>query len=130
MELRALELPVRRGGHYFYLHNDGSQNLNALMVTERVDVPGRVLFDPNTASADATVALNEFTPPSRVSWLPTRCPTAAPTGGSGHFRRVRDGVDLDDTLRFTKYWGVAWAHDASGVLLQPLPGAALGPRGG
>src|SRR5277367_4458566 len=56
------DLPVHRGAHYFYLHNDGAQNQSVLYVTERLDGPGRVLFDPNAARADATVSLSEFHP--------------------------------------------------------------------
>ena len=51
------DIPVKEGGRYFYLHNDGKQNQRVLFVADRLDSPGRVLFDPNGESADATVAL-------------------------------------------------------------------------
>jgi prolyl oligopeptidase len=51
------DLPVARGGRYFYLHNDGEQNQGVLQVSERLDGPGRVLFDPNAVREDATVSL-------------------------------------------------------------------------
>ncbi len=54
--------PVKEGGRYFYLHNDGRQNQSALFVADSLDAPGRMLFDPNKVSADATVALSDFTP--------------------------------------------------------------------
>src|SRR5215472_5295992 len=60
-------LPVRRGAHYFFLHNDGKQNQSVLYVAERLDSQGSVLFDPNTVRADATVALAEFTPDEQGS---------------------------------------------------------------
>ena len=56
------ELPEKRGAHYFFLHNDGKQNQSVLLVAEQLDSPGRVLFDPNTVRADATVAIADFTP--------------------------------------------------------------------
>jgi prolyl oligopeptidase len=37
------------------------------------------------------------------------------------FRRVADGADLPDTLRFTKFWGVSWARDGSGVYYSRYP---------
>ncbi|MFI4878234.1 MAG: hypothetical protein ACHP9U_05190, partial [Steroidobacterales bacterium] len=61
------DVPVKRGGHYFFLHNDGQQNQSVLFVSERLDAPGRVLFDPNTVRSDATVALADFTPDARGS---------------------------------------------------------------
>jgi len=56
------EIPVKRGSRYFYLHNDGKQNQSVLYVSERLDSAGRVLFDPNSARSDATVAIAAFTP--------------------------------------------------------------------
>ncbi len=120
------EVPVRRGGRYFYLHNDGTQNLNALWVTERLDAPGRVLFDPNGASADATVALGEFAPSEQGELLAYSLTDGGTDWRTWHFRRVRDAVDLTDTLRFTKYWGVAWAHDGSGVYYSRYPALPSG----
>ena len=33
---------------------------------------------------------------------------------------------LPDTLRYTKFWGVSWAHDGSGVYYSRYPAAAPG----
>ena len=49
------DVPVQHGGHYFFLRNDGKQNQNVLYVSDSVDSPGRVLFDPNSVREDATV---------------------------------------------------------------------------
>src|SRR5579871_2019306 len=46
------DIPAKEGGHYFYLHNDGRQNQSVLLVADRADSPGRVLFDPNAVSTD------------------------------------------------------------------------------
>jgi prolyl oligopeptidase len=120
------ELPVRRGAHYFYLHNDGTQNQSVLYVTEQLDGQGRVLFDPNTVSADATVALSQFTPDEQGNVV--ACATS--DGGTDwqiwRFRRVSDGADLPDVVRFTKFWGVSWAHDGSGVYYSRYPALADG----
>ncbi len=113
--------PVQEGGRYFFLHNDGTQNQSVLFVSDRLDSPGRVLFDPNTVRSDATVALSDFTPSpdgNRVAY-------ALSDGGTDwqiwKFRRVSDGLDLPDTLSFTKFWGVSWARDGSGVYYSRYP---------
>jgi prolyl oligopeptidase len=120
------EAPVSRGGHYFYLHNDGQQNQSVLYVSEDLNSPGRVLFDPNGAREDATVSLSQF----RASEQGTIMAYAVSDGGTDweiwRFRRVKDGVDLPDTLRYTKFWGVSWAHDGSGVYYSRYPAAAPG----
>jgi prolyl oligopeptidase len=115
------ELPVSRGGHYFYLYNDGHQNQSLLYVSDSLAAQGRVLFDPNTAREDATIALSDFTP----AWRGETVAYAVSDGGTDwqiwRFRRTRDAAELPDTLRFTKFWGVSWAHDDSGVYYSRYP---------
>ena len=39
---------------------------------------------------------------------------------------MADGADLSDELRYTKFWGVSWAHDGSGVYYSRYPAVAVG----
>ena len=50
-------LPSKTAGRYFYTKNDGLQNQWVLYWAESLDQEARVLLDPNTWSADATVSL-------------------------------------------------------------------------
>ncbi|MGH8208159.1 MAG: prolyl oligopeptidase family serine peptidase, partial [Steroidobacteraceae bacterium] len=113
--------PVKEGGRYFFLHNDGKQNQSVLFVADSLEAPGRVLFDPNAMRADATVAVADFTPSPQGD----RVAYALSDGGTDwqiwRFRRVADGTDSADTLRFTKFWGVSWARDGSGVYYSRYP---------
>ncbi len=120
------DVPVKRGGHYFYLHNDGTQNQSALLVSDSIDSPGRMLYDPNTERADATVALSEFTPSEQGDMVAYALSDGGTDWQVWHFRGVRDGVDLPDTLRFTKFWGVSWARDGSGVYYSRYPSLPAG----
>jgi prolyl oligopeptidase len=118
-------VPIKRsdGGRarYFYLHNDGKQNQSVLYVSDSVDSPGRVLFDPNTIREDATVSLSEFTPNHQGTVLAYALSDGGTDWQTWMFRRVSDGQELPDTLRFTKFWGVSWAHDGSGVYYDRYP---------
>ena len=113
--------PVKEGGHYFFLHNDGNQNQSVLFVTDRSGDPGRVLFDPNTVRADATVALSDFTPSPKGDLVAYAVSDGGTDWQIWKFRHVADGTDTTDELRFTKFWGVSWARDGSGVYYSRYP---------
>ncbi len=115
------DVPVKEGGRYFFLHNDGKQNQSALLVADKLDSPGRVLFDPNTVREDATVALSDFTPSPKGDVVAYALSDGGTDWQIWRFRQVRDGVDVPDTLRFTKFWGVSWARDGSGVYYSRYP---------
>ena len=115
------EVPVKRGGRYFFLHNDGQQNQSVLLVSDSLDAPPRVLFDPNTVRQDATVAVSEFTPDVRGDVVAYAVSDGGTDWQVWRFRRVHDGADLPDILRFTKFWGVSWARDGSGVYYSRYP---------
>jgi len=119
-------VPVPEGRRYFFLHNDGRQNQSVLFVSDSLDSPGRVLFDPNTVREDATVALSEFKPSPHGDIVAYALSDGGTDWQIWRFRRVSDGTDLSDTLRYTKFWGVSWAHDGSGVYYSRYPALPSG----
>jgi prolyl oligopeptidase len=114
-------VPVKEGRHYFFLHNDGTQNQSVLFVSDELDAPGRVLFDPNTLREDATVALAGLTPSPKGDLVAYALSDGGTDWETWRFRRVQDGGDLPESLRFTKFWGVSWARDAAGVYYSRYP---------
>jgi len=118
--------PVKEGGRYFFLHNDGRQNQAVLFVADRLDEPGRVLFDPNTVRADATVALSDFTPSPKGDLVAYAVSDGGTDWQIWKFRHVADAADTTDELRFTKFWGVSWARDGSGVYYSRYPSLSNG----
>ena len=110
-----IDVPRQKGGRYFFLRNDGTQNQSVLYVSEALDATPRVLFDPNATRDDATVALARFEPSPDGKLLAYSLSDGGTDWEIWRFRRVADGQDLADELRFTKFWQLAWAPDGSGV---------------
>jgi len=122
-------LPVKEGGRYFFVKNDGLQNQSVLYVMEDLDGPARVLLDPNELSPDGTVALVAF----NVSPDGRRVAYGLASGGSDWQEwRVRDvdtGLDLDDHLRWGKFSTSAWTLDGGGFFYSRYDEPAAGrPR--
>jgi len=120
------EVPLKRGSRYFYLHNNGTQNQSVLQVIDSPDAAGRVLVDPNDAREDATVSLADFTPDPGGNVVAYALSDGGTDWQVWHFKRVANGTDYPDELRFTKFWGVSWARDGSGVYYSRYPALANG----
>ena len=118
------EVPLKRGSRYFYLHDNGTQNQSVLQVIDSLDAPGRVLVDPNDARADATVSLSDFMPDPGGNVVAYALSDGGTDWQVWHFKRVANGTDYPDELRFTKFWGVSWARDGSGVYYSRYPALA------
>jgi prolyl oligopeptidase len=124
-----LGLPSRRGDNWFSTRNTGLQAQSVLWVAPTPAGEGRVLLDPNELSADGTVALSSM----GLSHDGSLLAYAVSEGGSDwqtwRVRRVEDGEDLPDELRWSKFSGASWRHDGSGFYYgavdQPSPGEEL-----
>ncbi|MBM4215938.1 MAG: S9 family peptidase [Gammaproteobacteria bacterium] len=114
-------VPRKKGGKYFFVRNDGRQNQSVLYVADSLQGKLRVLFDPNAASSDATVALARYEPSPDGSVVAYSLSDGGTDWEIWKFRRTSDGVDLPDELRFTKFWELSWAADGSGVYYSRYP---------
>ncbi|WP_246112517.1 prolyl oligopeptidase family serine peptidase [Allorhodopirellula solitaria] len=128
-------LPVRRGEHYFFTHNDGLQNQSVLYASpvagsaEEVMSNRSVLIDPNTLSEDGTIALGSWHPSEDGHLLAY---SIADGGSDWRTWRVRDvatGEDTDDVVRWSKFSGIAWTPEGNGFYYaryaQPSEGEEL-----
>jgi len=125
--------PVHHGGNWFFTHNDGLQNQSVVFVMKDLGAgevgAARLLLDPNTLSADGTVALREraISADGRLFAY-----SLSEAGSDWQVWRVRDvatGQDLPDTLKWSKVDGASWRKDGSGFYYTaydpPKEGAAL-----
>ena len=120
-------VPVRAGNRYAYLRNTGLQNQAVLVVTRSLDEPGRVLLDPNTFSADGTVALSGLVFSNDGALLAYATSASGSDWKEWRVRDVATGKDRADLVRWSKFSTASWRRDGSGFYYGRYdePAAAL-----
>ncbi|MEO0540246.1 MAG: prolyl oligopeptidase family serine peptidase [Cyanobacteria bacterium P01_A01_bin.105] len=106
--------PFKRGGRYFYYKNDGLQNQSVLYTQPTLDDAATVLLDPNTLSADGTVALRSISVSEDGQYLAYGLSASGSDWVEWKVRNIDTGTDLEDHLKWSKFSGAAWTHDSQG----------------
>lgn len=118
--------PSQHGPYWMFRKNDGLQNQSAVYVTRDLDSPAEVLLDPNTLSADGTVALGGWSP-SEDGRLVAFATSASGSDWKNWFvLDTETGNRLSDSLEWTKFTTAAWTHDNAGFFYQRYPAPADG----
>ncbi len=107
-------VPFKEGDRYFYFRNSGLQNQSVLYTVTGLDAPPQMILDPNTMSADGTVAVagTQVSPDGKLLAY-----SLSASGSDWQEWKVRDvetGKDLSDDLKWVKFSGVSWTLDAKG----------------
>ena len=118
--------PFKKGGRYFFFKNSGLQNQAVLYTQSALTAEPEILLDPNTLSADGTVALSilAFAEDGRTMVYGT-----SGSGSDWQEFRVRDVTtkqDKSDHLKWIKFSGAAWTHDGAGFFYSRYPEPAQG----
>ena len=113
--------PQKIAEYYVFSKNDGLQNQSVMYIQESLDAEPRVLLDPNSWSADGTVALSgaSFSDDGRYLAF-----SQAASGSDWNIWRVLDvktGEILPDELNWIKWSGAAWTLDGKGFFYTRFP---------
>jgi prolyl oligopeptidase len=106
--------PFKRGQSYFYFKNDGLQNQSVLYTLQSLDDEGKVLLDPNTWSADGTVALSGLSISDDGQWMAYGLSTAGSDWVEYRVKNIAMGEDTTDHLQWIKFSGASWTKDNQG----------------
>jgi len=124
-----VSVPERRGPYYFFSRNTGLQNQSVVYVQQGLKGTPRVLLDPNTLSADGTVAVTNSSP----SYDGKLWGYAVSKSGSDwqeiYVRNVVTGRGLPDHLQWMKFSPIAWTHDGKGFYYSHLAQPGTVPAG-
>ncbi len=121
--------PFREGGRTFYTKNDGLQPQAVLYVQDAPDAEPRVLLDPNTLSADGTVALGETGLSRDGRYLAWSTSVSGSDWRTWYVRDIGTGKDLPDKVEWSKFSGAAWDRAGEGFFYSrydtPREGEAM-----
>ncbi len=121
--------PSKEGGKYFYSYNTGLQNQSVLYVADSLGEKGRVLLDPNTLSADGTVALAGTAVSDDAKFMAYGVAEAGSDWNTWRIRDIATGKDTSDEVHWVKFSGASWTKDGRGFFYsrfdEPKEGEAL-----
>ena len=119
--------PFKEGGRYYFTKNDGLQNQSVLYVLDALDDEPRILIDPNSWSADGTVALTGRAFSDDGKYLAYGTAKAGSDWNTWHVMEIATGKVLGDELNWVKFSGASWTKDSKGFFYsrydEPQEGA-------
>jgi len=119
----------KEGGRYYSLRNDGLQNQDVLWVAPSIDAEPRTLLDPNTWSADGTVALGAMAFSDDGQYAAYSVSEAGSDWQTWKIVNVETGEKLSDELKWVKFSGATWTKDSKGFFYgrydEPQEGVAF-----
>ncbi|EFH88015.1 prolyl oligopeptidase family serine peptidase [Ktedonobacter racemifer] len=113
--------PYKKGERYFFSKNTGLQNQNVLYTQSALRADMKAVLDPNALSADGTVALTNQAMSEDGKLLAYGTSKSGSDWQEIRIRRVDDGRDYDEVIRYCKFASIAWRHDSTGFYYNRLP---------
>jgi prolyl oligopeptidase len=116
--------PWERGGRYFVIANPGDLDQDQLFTAASLDAlftAPVLLVDPNSLSADGTVAMTAVRVSPGGRYLAYALSEAGSDWRDIRIREVDTGEDLNDVLHWTKWIDPTWLPDDSGFLYWRYP---------
>ena len=107
----------------WFWKNDGLQNQAVLYVVDadKTTETARVLLDPNTLSADGTVALSGMSVSDDGKLLAYGLSSGGSDWVEWHVKDVGTGVDKADLIKWSKFSGASWTPDGKGFFYSRYP---------
>ena len=107
-------IPFKEGNRYFYTRNSGLQNQAVLYTVTTLGAQPQMVLDPNTLSADGTVALSGLQVSPDGKLLAYSLSASGSDWQEWKVRDVETSKDLSDHLQWVKFSGVSWTRDGKG----------------
>lgn len=129
LTIGSIGTPSVRGKYYFHTQRDGKQNQPLLYVRESVTGKDRVLLDPNTLSADGTVALDWWHPSPDGKYVAYGTSPGGSEISTLYLIETATGKLLDEKIPQTRAANVEWLPDNSAFYYTKFPAPGSVPKG-
>jgi prolyl oligopeptidase len=107
-------VPFKEGSRYFYSRNSGLQNQSVLFTVTSLEAQPQMVLDPNTLSADGTVAVSGLQVSPDGKLLAYSLSASGSDWQEWKVRDVETSKDLSDHLKWVKFSSVSWTRDGKG----------------
>lgn len=107
-------VPFKEGNNYFYSRNSGLQNQSVIYTVTSLDGQPTLLLDPNTLSADGTVALSGMSVSKDGKLMAYSLSASGSDWQEWKVRDIATGKDLSDTIKWVKFSDASWTPDGKG----------------
>jgi prolyl oligopeptidase len=129
MSIGYLGTPVVRRNHIFNKRRTGTQNQPILYMRDGLKNPPRVVIDPNKWSEDGTKAMDWWVASDDGKLIAYGVSEGGSEKSTLFVRDVSSGINLPDTIPYTRYADIAWLKDNSGFYYTRYPAPGSVPAG-
>jgi prolyl oligopeptidase len=117
----AISAPVHRKGRFFFTRKHSDKEKTIVYWRQGEQGAEKVLFDPNTWSADGTKGLGGWWPSQDGKYVAYAVKLNNSDETETKIIEVATGKDLPDTIPGTKYGGASWLPDGKGFYYTWIP---------
>ena len=116
-----ISAPFKRGGRYYFTRNDGLQNQSVIWMQQTLQDEATILIDPNSWSADGTVALSGMAFSDDGSFVAYGVQDAGSDWKTWRIMEIETKKILDDELKWVKFSSADWTPDSKGFFYARYP---------
>ncbi len=118
--------PYRIGGKLFFTKNSGLQNQAVVYMQGPKDAAPVMLMDPNTLTADGSVALLSWSVSNDAAYFAYGLSQGGSDWEEVHVRDLATGKDTSDDVKWMKFSGISWTNDNKGFFYSRYPAPVEG----
>jgi prolyl oligopeptidase len=119
-------IPFKENGRYFFTSNSGHQNQSLLMTTAQLADTPAVALDPNALPSEGHPVVVGYVASHDGRLLAYGVSPAGSDWTEWRLRDLNEGADLEDVLRFTKYYAPVFDAEGKGLYYSAFPAPRTG----